>query len=295
MERDLFTRIVDEIADFAFTVSLHLGGESLIHKELPTLIDYAASRGLRTVLHTNATLLTPERCRDLVRSGLSLISFSIDGEDKESYEAVNAGANYERTMAGVATFMEEVRAAPGRTPVTVVEMLEDSPGSRAGRAPATLLDLGVDYVQIAGFHSWSGEFSHEANGVPSREFETLRDAGDAYAPCHNLWYGMAVLWDGSVSPCCMDMEGDYPVGNVAESSVLDLWNHERMVSLRQMQVEGRYKESDLCRDCAYLWGKSSGTTMGDARGMLKQALKERFPGVARALGMRRWGVRDWNA
>ncbi len=85
------------------------------------------------------------------------------------------------------------------------------------------------------------------------------------------------------------------MGNVAESSVLELWNHDRMVALRRMQVEERHGESDLCRDCAYLWGKSPGTVLGDARGMLKQSIRERLPAVARALGMRRWGVRDWNA
>ena len=294
MEAELFSQLVDEISDYAFTVSLHLGGESLLHKGLPELIEYASSRGLRTVLHTNATLLTRDRCRSLVRSGLSLISFSIDGEDKATYEAMDAGGNYERTLDGVRTFMEEKKIAPGRTPFTVIQMLEGPSDQQRVEAPHTLLALGADYVRLAEFHSWSGEFSHDAKGGAAQKFKELQAVKDEYGPCHNLWYGMAVLWDGSVSPCCMDMEGDYPVGNVKQSSLLSLWNNEPMVNLRKIQVEGRYKESDLCRDCAYLWGKTPGSMAKDARGIVKQTIRERMPQVANAFGVRRWGVRGWN-
>ena len=63
----------------------------------------------------------------------------------------------------------------------------------------------------------------------------------------------------------MDMEGEYPVGDVSRDSVLDLWNSDRVVDLRRALVEGRHEEMDLCRDCGYLWGKRAGSMLADAR------------------------------
>jgi radical SAM protein with 4Fe4S-binding SPASM domain len=295
MDPALFRRVVDEVSQYAFTVSLHMGGESLIHKGLPELISYASGKGLRAVLHTNATLLNEERSRALVGSGLSLISFSIDGEDSETYESVDAGGKFERTLDGVRTFLRMKREARARKPFTVVQMLTPSPQIANPDGRSVLLGLGADYLKIAGFHSWSGAFSRDGKeSIPERGFEKLRRDPTEYAPCHNLWYGITVFWDGKVAPCCMDMEGEYPVGNVTERPLLELWNNDRMVALRKALVERRHEEQDLCRDCAYLWGKAPGSAWQDARGIAKQALREKAPGLARALGVRRWGRMDWN-
>ncbi len=167
------------------------------------------------MLHTNATLLTEERARALVGSGLSLISFSIDGEDSETYESVDAGGKFERTLDGVRTFLRVKREARTRTPFTVVQMLTPSPQMANPDGRSVLLGLGADYLKIAGFHGWSGAFSRDGKEtIPERGFEKLRRDPTEYAPCHNLWYGITVFWDGKVAPCCMDMEGEYPVGDV---------------------------------------------------------------------------------
>ena len=290
MEPELYRRLIDEIADYAFTVSLQFGGESLIHKQLPELVAYAAKKGLRTVLHTNATLLTPERSRELVRSGLSLISFSIDGEDAASYEAVDTGGKFDRALTGVREFIEARRELGSRTPFTVVQRLSPEPDETQARTSA-LLDLGADYLKVAGFHGWAGAFSRDGQEqIPGRSAPAPRHDPADYAPCHNIWYGISVFWDGRVAPCCMDMEGEYPVGDIREHSLREIWNNERMVRLREALVQGRHEEENLCRDCTYLWGQAEGSAWADARGRMKQELRLRAPGVARLLGLRRWGV-----
>ena len=295
MDGALFRRVVDEVSRYAFTVSLHLGGESLIHKELPDFIRYAGAKGLRTVLHSNATLLTEARCRELLDTGLSLISFSIDGEDKETYEATDAGGDFEKTLAGVRLFLETKRALGRTRPLTVVQMLRESDAASFDPETSPLLALGADYLRLAQFHGWSGAFSHAEDApVPDRPFEATRDDPGEYAPCHNLWYGIAVFWNGTVAPCCLDMEGEYPVGDLEHGTVLDAWNSEAVVALRRALVERRHEEMDLCRDCGYLWGKKPGSALAYARGLLKQALRLRAPALAGVLGGRRWGTHDWN-
>jgi radical SAM protein with 4Fe4S-binding SPASM domain len=294
MDGDLYRGLIDQISSYAFTVSLQFGGESLIHKELPDLVAYAARRGLRTVLHTNATLLTEERSRALVRSGLSLISFSIDGEDPASYEAVDTGGRFDRAVEGVRTFLRARREIGGRRPFTVVQKLSAAPDPAAASASA-LLDLGADFLKVAGFHGWAGAFSREGRDlVPGGGRPHSRPAA-GYAPCTNIWYGISVFWDGRVAPCCMDMEGEYPVGDIRRDPLEEIWNNERMVRLRRALVQRRHEDEDLCRDCAHLWSGGRGSAWGDARGRMKQELRVRAPHLARLLGLRRWGVQRWNA
>jgi radical SAM protein with 4Fe4S-binding SPASM domain len=293
MDGDLYRRLIDEISAYAFTVSLQFGGESLIHKELPDLVAYAARRKLRTVLHTNATLLNEERSRALVRSGLAVISFSIDGEDPESYAAVDTGGKFDRAVDGVRTFMRARRELGRRTPFAVVQKLVPRPDPGEAERSA-LLDLGADYLKVAGFHGWAGEFSREGRELVPGGAEDDERASALYAPCTNIWSGISVFWDGRVAPCCMDMEGEYPVGDVREDPLLEIWNNERMTRLRRALVERRHEQEDLCRDCAYLWTGGGGSAWADLKGRLKQELRVRAPGAARALGWRRWGVQRWN-
>jgi len=48
---------IDQIADFGVPVLLFSGGEPLMREDLFDLMEHASSRGLRTVLSTNGTLL----------------------------------------------------------------------------------------------------------------------------------------------------------------------------------------------------------------------------------------------
>jgi hypothetical protein len=40
-----------------------------------------------------------------------------------------------------------------------------------------------------------------------------------------------------------------PIGNVFETSVVDLWNGKQINDLRQLHLEGRYRENEICKQC----------------------------------------------
>ena len=71
--------LIDDLASFGSPVILFSGGEHLLREDLPDLIDYAVKNGLRAVISTNWTLITPERARIFARCSLSYIGVSLDG------------------------------------------------------------------------------------------------------------------------------------------------------------------------------------------------------------------------
>ncbi len=71
--------LIDDLADFGSPVVLFSGGEPLMRPDLLELAGYATSKGLRAVISTNGTRITPDVASDLKKIGLSYVGVSLDG------------------------------------------------------------------------------------------------------------------------------------------------------------------------------------------------------------------------
>jgi radical SAM protein with 4Fe4S-binding SPASM domain len=66
---------------------------------------------------------------------------------------------------------------------------------------------------------------------------------------------------GRVVGCCRDLRSEYALGNLLEQSASDIWNGERMVSLRRALVDKRPQDIGICKACDVPWqGSYSGRT-----------------------------------
>jgi len=72
-------RLIDDLSDFGSPVMLFSGGEPLMRPDLVDLANYAVSKGMRAVISTNGTLITPGKARELKKVGLSYVGVSLDG------------------------------------------------------------------------------------------------------------------------------------------------------------------------------------------------------------------------
>lgn len=75
-------KILDDLSDFKVPVVLFSGGEPLVRKDLPELAEYAVQKGMRAVISTNGTLITPSMARILKDIGLSYVGISLDGMEQ---------------------------------------------------------------------------------------------------------------------------------------------------------------------------------------------------------------------
>ena len=74
--------LLDDLAQFGVPVILFSGGEPFVREDLPELARYAVERGMRAVVSTNGTLITPERARIFKEIGLSYVGISLDGMEE---------------------------------------------------------------------------------------------------------------------------------------------------------------------------------------------------------------------
>lgn len=244
MDFDLFRRIVDEVAPYVRTTTLHIWGEPLLHPRLADMIRYARERGIRPEISTNATLLDEERTRQILQSGLGAIYLCLDGATRETYERIRRRADFERTRANILHFLEERKRLGLTSPYVSLQIIHMAPTQAEIQTFVDMWkDSGVDRVSVKPFDTWAGQvedinlLNPEAGQLAVRRW-----------PCPNLWYHVHIYWDGSLVMCDRDFNLDTPLGNVKDG-VMQAWLGPQMQELRRRHVRGEYEGLRPCETC----------------------------------------------
>jgi len=247
MDVKLFRKVIDEVRDHVQDVYLHHRGEPLMHPDLFDMVSYAEKAGIRTRFHTNGTLLTEEKARMLLDAGPSLVSFSIDGVDGASYEAIRVGASLKKTVGNVIGFLDLRRQRGSTKPYVVVERIrfKNSAGSYSvdDEPVRRLREAGVDEVIEKEEYAWSIADDAPVSPVPGP------------GVCTFPWYATVICWNGKVLACPQDYAGKLEMGNVAESSIAEIWNGQAYRDLRR-RLAGDLSSLALCRGCDRLRRKT---------------------------------------
>ena len=72
MDFDLYKKLVDQASEFAVDITLVGGGEPMLHPQIIDFIKYAKSKKMRVRMDSNATLITEEKAKALIKSGAGL-------------------------------------------------------------------------------------------------------------------------------------------------------------------------------------------------------------------------------
>jgi heme b synthase len=78
--------VLEQIREVGKSIIILTGGEPLLRKDIFALADYGTKKGLRMVLATNGTLITPDITKKITGSGIKRISISLDGATRESHD-----------------------------------------------------------------------------------------------------------------------------------------------------------------------------------------------------------------
>jgi len=236
-----FCRIIDDIRANHPLVKLYMSGEPLLRGDLLDMIDYAGDRGCRTMVHTNATMLTKELSERILSSSLDFLSFSFDGCTPEVYEMLRPPATFERVRSNIEQYLD-LRGDRDGGPHTTIEII------RMRETQAYLQDFvahwrdrGVDDVHVTDYLTWHGS-------VEDRRVDGRTD-GDGYNPCAAPFRHGCILSDGTVVPCCLDVNGRMPLGYVPEQSFRDVWVGRSYRQLRLQLLTGTISPGSICDGC----------------------------------------------
>ena len=98
--------VIDDLAAFGVPVILFSGGEPLLRPDLPELVERAQSKGIRTVLSTNGTLLIHAVAQELKDLGVSYVGVSIDGPQAIHDRFRGAAGAFNEAIQGIRNCQE---------------------------------------------------------------------------------------------------------------------------------------------------------------------------------------------
>ena len=224
---------------------LHVMGEPLLHPQLGELLEIGAAEGFRLCLTTNGTLL--EQRHDLLLSAPVLHKLSVS---LHSMEGNNAGA-----LGGYLTGVWESVQALSQAGIICALRLWNIGGqeTRNGEILAFLGDrLGTHPLDLPQLRRGSWKLGQRLYLEQAEKFDWPDlDAPEAEVRfCLALRDQAAVLCDGTVVPCCLDHEGDIPLGNLFRQELEEILAGPRARALYDGFSMGKPPEA-LCRRCGF--------------------------------------------
>jgi MoaA/NifB/PqqE/SkfB family radical SAM enzyme len=243
----LLRTVIADAADLGYTVLSVSGGEPLMYRALPELLEHARAFAMRTLVTTNGTLTTARHLTPVVPH-LDLLAISLDGPPAE-HDQMRARAGAFDTLAAR---MDEVRAtgvtfgflftltqhnvhqldwAVGFALEQGAALLQIHPLAASGRATALAeaipdeIECAVAVIEVARLRQLIGDrlrihLDLTVRSVLPRE----PDPGvhDGQSTLVDLPSPMVIEPDGRCGPLEYGFPSEYALGNVTEHRLRDL-------------------------------------------------------------------------
>ncbi len=220
----------------------HLMGEPMLHRYLPLFVAMARERGFIPVITTNGTLLS--KAGDaLLEAHPHKVQISL-----HSHEG-NGLVNPRGYISEVMDF--SIRAA--RQGVIVVLRLWNEGGYDTENEH--LHELVAEHVPrpwVQRYDGWklTDNLYLEYDGMFEWPDSSHGDYATEEVFCYALRNQIGVLVDGSVVPCCLDHDGDIPLGNLFTQTLDEILQSSRARAMYEGFTRHRAVEP-LCRKCGY--------------------------------------------
>lgn len=255
MRIETYKKILEEIRTFSpMMLSLHLGGESLLHKELTEMIRLAKGKNLEVTLASNATLLTKEKSEEIIRAGLDGITVNFSS-DKDGFEKNYKGARWDKVYKNIRDFLEIKKEMGKINPFFSIQVLtkNDEDGSikkNIKDLEQLFYDLPYNSIINIDMHNWSGDFADMLIKEPCCE---IKKDKKRYFPCSHLWSSMVIRWNGDIVPCCRDLQSGMVLGNINKETLVEIWNNKEIIELRRKHRDFEYHKVQICKNCSKPW------------------------------------------
>lgn len=197
---------------------------------------------------TNAILVDRFGADALIGGGLTGITISTAGFDREMYERVYRSKQYARVRRNVLDLLHANRKA-GNPVNIVIALRPDRPLNDVMRDP--------DFQEVLAFNptlDFTWAFTTANNRIKRDMLPPqmrLRALTPKREPCVQTYNGPVVLADGTVMACscvaAMDAEGDLAIGNIKTEALEEIWRGPKLREIRESFRNGTLNPT--CRGC----------------------------------------------
>jgi radical SAM protein with 4Fe4S-binding SPASM domain len=260
LKPDTFSRVLGSISAHPGAVEvvvLYHGGEPLLNKDLPEMVRRVKALGVPFVKTVSNGMLFPVAAMDaVIRAGLDVIEFSLDGLSPDENNFVRRDGDFLTVVANVKELIGRKRHLGSATPrifIANAQFLVPGQGGSARQDPPPpryLLDAFGEAAAggIEGFKcTWAMRWPHME--ILEDVYEVYRDPEftEELNACDHVDNTVTVRWNGDVVACCYDLTSRFVLGNVHEEDLAQIWNGRKYQGLRRSIETRRF--IPMCANC----------------------------------------------
>lgn len=245
MSKDLYKKIIDQAVKLDIKyINLHNFGEPLADKDFAWRVNYAKSKNIqRLSTNTNGTLLTQKLSKDLIKYGLDELYISVDAFTKKTYQKIRIGLNYDLVQKNIKYLVKLKKQLKSNNPKIILDFLEFNLNKHETNKFIKKWEKIVDEVCISQIHDWSNKKKLNVN-LPINNYVEF-----SQSPCRLPFTEMLINWDGTVSLCCQDIDGEVILGDVNNESIQKIWQNKKYQQIRQKHLKLQTNNLKLCQNC----------------------------------------------
>ena len=242
MTAEEFALLLPKLQPYTDYLYFHIMGEPLCHPDLDTFLSNAGEAGFRVILTTNGTLLSQKLATLQTAASLHKINISL-----HAFEANDLSIPFSQYLQSCFDFGQRMQGK-----AIVCYRLWNNGGS----------DQRNEEILDSMHRAFPGQWIQEHRGIRIGERIYL-EYGDKFdwpdlqandygsnVFCQALRDQIGILCDGTVVPCCLDHEGDIPLGNLLTQNMDEILNSPRAKAIYHGFSQRKAAE-ELCRHCGY--------------------------------------------
>lgn len=267
MPFETLKKLIDEVSAPGFPwaigmIHLSENGEALYNKDFLKITRYIKEKLPNTAINllSNFSLLTPKISKILLEEKLlSSVQVNIDGHDKKAYESVK-GISYKTVIKHVKAFIElraeldptfnfTINVMPAFEYVVTVSNFFNTAPDRAD-APIPFSDFEETNRALRKFVPHDITISHSKSGfwaerklITSGQIKPKIDQSTLNCPLLNRVKNEAFIApNGDWYPCCLDDNNDIVLGNINDTSILEIHDSDTRKVFIENLIAHKYEE-----------------------------------------------------
>ena len=238
--------IINKIYNHTNLVALHVKGEPLLHNRLEDILKVLEKYNLKANITTNGTLIK-EKLEVLKKSkAVRQINFSI-------HSIMQNGKLDEQYLKDIFESVEELEN------VMISYRLWNLQTIKNNDINNSIIQAIENYYNIQNLKEqlMENEFIKVSENIfinqdieftwPNINKDKIIEKGR----CLALKDQVAILVDGAVVPCCLDNNGDIPLGNIFEETMEEILSKNKTMTIKKNFEKGIII-CNLCKTCGFL-------------------------------------------
>lgn len=246
MSLEKFEEVIRKIHKHTQLVCLHVKGEPLLHNNLDNILKVLERYNLKANITTNGTLIK-EKLEVIKKSkAVRQINFSLHSITENS----SLNQKYLQDIFESVEELENIIISYRLWNMKNIE--ENDINSDIIKAIETYYNLNNLKQELM-----KNEFYKIKENIfinqdikftwPEINKEEIIEKGR----CLALKEQISILVDGTVVPCCLDNNGDIPLGNILKESMEDILNKPKSINIKK-NFENSIITCKLCKTCGFL-------------------------------------------